>query len=126
MIGGTIMAQRLTYTQCGDYYIPDIKLAYTGTQTLGKYGRMRRVFLEQNKPMLFNDMVLSETLFQHLWEVQQTCEKRIELLMEELLSKNPAPDKSMQQLAWVAYMNSLKAQAEEIILHELIYGEDVV
>ncbi|MBQ2879714.1 MAG: TnpV protein [Anaerotignum sp.] len=120
------MAQRLTYTQCGDYYIPDIKLAYTGTQTLGKYGRMRRVFLEQNKPMLFNDMVLSETLFQHLWEVQQTCEKRIELLMEELLSKNPAPDKSMQQLAWVAYMNSLKAQAEEIILHELIYGEDVV
>ena len=40
------MAQRLTYTQCGDYYIPDIKLAYTGTQTLGKYGRMRRVFLE--------------------------------------------------------------------------------
>ena len=120
------MAQRLTYTQCGDYYIPDIKLAYTGTQTLGKYGRMRRVFLEQNKPMLFNDMVLSETLFQHLWEVQQTCEKRMELLMEELLSKNPAPDKSMQQLAWVSHMNSLKAQAEELVLRELVYEEDIV
>ena len=120
------MAQRLTYTQCGDYYIPDIKLAYTGTQTLGKYGRMRRVFLEQNKPMLFNDMVLSETLFQHLWEVQQTCEKRMDLLMKKLLAKNPAPDKTTQQLSWVAHINSLKAQAEEIILHELIYGEDVV
>ena len=81
------MAQQLAYTQCGDYYIPDIKLAYTGTQTLGKYGRMRRVFLEQNKPMLFNDMVLSETLFQHLWEVQQTCEKRMELLMEGIVVK---------------------------------------
>ena len=120
------MTQNLTYTQCGDYYIPDIRLAHTGTQTLGKYGRMRRVFLEQNKPMLFNDMVLTETLFPHLWEVQMTCEKRIELLMSDLLEKNPAPDKATQQLAWAAHMNSLKAQSEEIILHELIYGEDAV
>ena len=120
------MAQKLTYTKCGDYYIPDIKLAHTGTQTLGKYGRMRRAFLEQNNPMLFNDMVLAETLFPHLWEVQQTCEKRMELLLEEMLAKNPVPDKTTQQLAWVAHMNSLKAQAEEILLQELIYGEDVV
>ena len=120
------MDQNLTYTQCGDYNIPDIKLAHTGTQTLGKYGRMRRVFLEQNKPMLFNDMVLTETLFPHLWEVQLTCKKRLELLMADLLAKNPAPDKATQQLAWVAHMNSLKAQAEEIILRELVYGEDVV
>ena len=120
------MTQNLTYTQCGDYYIPDIRLAHTGTQTLGKYGRMRRAFLEQNKPMLFDDMVLTETLFPHLWEVQMTCEKRIELLMSDLLEKNPSPDKATQQLAWAAHMNSLKAQAEEIILHELIYGEDAV
>lgn len=106
------MTQNLAYTQCGDYYIPDISLTYTGTQTLGKYGRMRRAFLEQNKTMLFNDMILSKTLFPHLWEVQQACVKRIELLMEELLVKNPAPDKATQQLAWVAHMNSLKAQAE--------------
>ena len=120
------MAQNLTYTQCGDYYIPDIRLAHTGTQTLGKYGRMRRAFLAQNKPMLFNDMVLTETLFPHLWEVQQTCEKRMELLMTDLLAKNPAPDKATQQLAWVAHMNSLKAQAEEIVLRELVYEEDIV
>ena len=120
------MAQNLIYTQCGDYYIPDIRMAHTGTQTIGKYGRMRRTFLEQNKPMLFNDMVLTETLFPHLWEVQQTCEKRMELLMSDLLEKNPAPDKATQQLAWAAHMNSLKAQSEEIILHELIYGEDAV
>ncbi len=39
------------------------------------------MFLEQNKPILFNDMILNETLFLHLWEVQQTCVKRMELLM---------------------------------------------
>ena len=120
------MAQYLTYTQCSDYYIPDIKLVNVETQILGKYGRMRRAFLEQNKPMLFNDMILTESLFPHLWEVQQTCAMRIELLMTDLLAKNPAPDKATQQLEWVAHMNSLKAQAEEIILCELVYGEDVV
>ena len=46
--------------------------------------------------------------------------------MADLLLKNPAPDKTTQQLAWVSHMNSLKAQAEEIILRELIYEEDVV
>ena len=95
------MAQNLTYIPCGDYYIPDTRLANTETQTLGKYGRMRREFLEQNKPMLFNDMVLTESLFPHLWEIQQTCEKRMELLMEKLLVKNPAPDKATHQLAWI-------------------------
>lgn len=75
------MVQKLTYAQYGDYYIPDIRLAHAGTQTLGKYGRMRKTFLEQNKPMLFNDMILTETLFPHLWEVQQTFEKRMKLLM---------------------------------------------
>ena len=104
----------------------NIKLSYTSTQALGKYGRMRRAFLEQNKPMLFNDMILTESLFPHLREVQQTCEKRMELLMTDLLGKNPAPDKATQQLAWVAHMNSLKAQAEESVLRELVYEEDIV
>ena len=115
------MTQNLTYTQCGDYYFPDIRLAHTETQSLGKYGRMRRIFLEQNKPILFNDMILNETLFLHLWEVQQTCVKRM-----ELLANNPAPDKVTQQLVWVAHMNSMKAQAEESVLWELVYEEDIV
>lgn len=76
------MNQNLAYVLCCDYFIPDIKLSQAELHTLGKYGRMHRIFLEQNKPMLFNDMVLTETLFPHLWEVQQTCEKRMKLLME--------------------------------------------
>lgn len=72
--------------------------------------------------MLFNDMVLTETLFLHLWEVQQTCEKRMDLLMAELLVKNPTPDKATQQLVWVSHMNSLKAQVEEMVVSELIYN----
>ena len=120
------MKNELSYTKVGDYNLPNLTLEKQENPPLGKYGRMRRSFLEQNKPMLFNDMVLTENLFPHLWEVQQTCQKRMELLMTDLLARNPAPDKATQQLAWVAHMNSLKAQAEEIVLHELVYGEDAV
>lgn len=118
--------QNLTYIQCGDYFIPDIRLVNAEKQKLGKYGRMRRTFLERNNPILFNDMVLTETLFPHLWEVQQTCEKRMELLMADLLLKNPAPDKATQQLTWMSHMNSLKAQAEEIVVSELIYNLNLI
>ena len=88
---------------------------------MGKYARMRREFLEVNNPLLLSDLILTEKLFPHLWEVQQTCERRMELLMNRLIDKNPAPDKASQQLAWVHHMNMLKAQAEESVLHEIIY-----
>ena len=72
--------------------------------------------------MLLDDMILTGTLFPHLWEIDETAHRRVEQIMTELLEKNPAPDKSTQQLAWVQHMNMLKAQAEEIIVAELIYS----
>lgn len=95
---GIVIAQNLSYTKCGDYLIPDIKLQHTSEQMLGKYGRMRRAFLKEHQPMLFSDMVLAEILFPHLWEIQQTCERRMELLMSVLLVGNPAPDKHLSSL----------------------------
>lgn len=120
-IGGVTMAQNLTYTSCGDYLIPDIRLSHASDKTLGKYGRMRRAFLAENNPILLDDMILTETLFPHLWEIDETAHRRVEQIMSELLEKNPTPDKATQQLAWVQHMNGLKAQAEECILHEIIY-----
>ena len=121
MIGGVAMTQNLTYTRCGDYLIPDIRLSYTSDRPLGKYGRMRRAFLAENNPILLDDMILTETLFPYLWEIDETAHRRVEQAMNELLERNPAPDKETQQLAWVQHMNSLKAQAEEIINAELIF-----
>lgn len=115
------MAQNLTYTRCGDYLIPNIQLSNTSDKPLGKYGRMRRAFLAENNPILLDDMILTETLFPHLWEIDETAHRRVEQIMTELLEKNPAPDKSTQQLAWVQHMSSLKAQAEEIVNAELIF-----
>lgn len=66
-------------------------------------------------------MILTDTLFTHLWEIDETAHRRVEQMISELLERNPAPDKATQQLAWAQHMNSLKAQAEEIVNAELIF-----
>ena len=82
---------------------------------------MRRAFLAENNPILLDDMILTETLFPHLWEIDETAHRRIEQMMIEFLEKSSAPDKATQQLAWVRHMNSLKEQAKEIVNAELIF-----
>ena len=59
-------------------------------------------------------------VFDALREIQETATARMEQMMAELLKANPAPDKKLNQMAWVQHMNMLKAQAEEVILTELI------
>lgn len=72
--------------------------------------------------MLLNDLILREQLFLHLWEIDETAHCRIEKLMTELLKRNSTPNKDIHQMEWTQYMNSLKAQAEEMVLAELIYN----
>ena len=70
--------------------------------------------------MLLNDLILTEKLFPHLWEIEDAANARMELLMKQYLEQNPAPDKETDQMGWVRHMNSLRAQAEEVVMTELI------
>lgn len=108
------------FAEAGDYLIPKIELQSIEVKRLGKYGRIRRAFLQEHKPMVFDDLVLTEQLFPHLYEVQEVAEKRVEVIIARLLEKNPAPDKEMAAMAWVGHMNMLKAMAEEVVVRELI------
>ena len=105
----------------GSYFLPNLTLNQPQKQ-LNRYGRMRRNYLMEQCPVAYSTMLLNGTLYPHLWEVEQTAENRMQQLMKELLERNPAPDKEKNQMAWVQHMNSLKAQAEEMILTELIYS----
>ena len=107
----------------GDYFIPAIELESVEDKVLNKYGRMRRVYLQEQKPMMFDDLVLTEQLFPHLYEVQEIVEKRVEVIMARLLEKNPAPDKETDAMAWAGHMNLLKTMAEEVVMVEVIYCE---
>ena len=109
------------FAGAGDYLIPLIMLQPVEEKRLNKYGRMRRVFLQEQKSILFDDLVLTEQLFPHLYEVQEIAEKRVEVIMAGLLEKNLAPDKETDTMNWVRHMNLLKAMAEEIVVREVIY-----
>lgn len=115
------MSSNLSYTQTGDYLLPNLTLHQPKTP-LGKYGRMRLNFLKQQHPVLYNTMLLSGSLYPHLMEVEQTAESQMQQTMQGLLKQNPAPNKEQNQMAWVQHMNSLRAQAEELVLMELIYS----
>ena len=114
-------SRNVTYSTIGDYQLPNLTLNQP-QKPLGKYGRLRRTYLKEQRPVLYHTMLLNGSLYPHLMEVEQTAESRMQLTMKQLLKQTPAPDKEQNQMSWVRHMNSLKAQAEELVLTELIYS----
>ena len=112
------------YAQVGEYQLPLLTLPPTDdTEPLGKYGRMRLAYLKNQRPVLYNRMLLNGTLWPHLQDVQKTAYAWLERTMNALLDNYPAPDKAHAQLLWVAHMNRLKAQAEEVVVRGIVYAE---
>ena len=118
------MKNSLSYRQNGDYLIPNLKLTEQPAQRLGKYGRMRKKYLQENRPGLYNRLLLSEELQAHLLEIDQAAYSRLEQMMPELAQKAGATEglKGSDPMKWAGLMNNCKAQAEEIILNELVYN----
>ncbi|MGN0150153.1 MAG: TnpV protein [Clostridia bacterium] len=120
---GLRIMTELTYTKNGDYYLPN--LTYPQTEaTYGKYGMMREDYLKQHKQGLWNRLILHGELIQHLNEIDKTARERIELMMPDLMKTAGVTEelKKTDQLKWVGLMNACRAQAEEIVLTELVYS----
>ncbi len=113
----------ITYTQNGDYLIPNIVIRKT--KPLGHYGRLRKAYLEMHRPILFNELVLSDKLFEHCAEIDEAARNRMELIVRSLAEQNGVTEKlkAENQMEWVRQMNACKAQAEEVVKAELIYIE---
>ena len=113
----------IEYTKVGDYYMPNLVLKKEEKIILNKYGRMRLKFLKENRKAEYTIMFMNGTLNKHLKEIQETAEKRIDIIIEQLKQQNNLTEemKNTDQLYWVSMMNNFKNTAEEIILNELIY-----
>lgn len=114
----------LNFIKCGDYYVPDIKLSKPNIR-LGKWGRMRREHLRLAHPVIFSDMVLSETLYEHCAEIEAVAKSRMEIMLPQLMKLYGVTEqlKAENQIEWVRQMNACVAQAEEAIKGELIYTD---
>ncbi|MCD7920067.1 MAG: TnpV protein [Clostridiales bacterium] len=115
----------ITYTKCGDYYIPNIALSDTTHYHIGKYGRMRRTFLQEHHSIQYSDLVLTEKLFPHLAEIDEACHQRLEVMIPAMAEQEgvTATLKRTDQMEWVRRMNNIKVRAEEVILAELVYSD---
>lgn len=115
----------ITYTKNGDYLIPNIGLPEQTDHTLlGKYGRMRREYLKEHRPILWERMILKGTLWNHLREIDRAAYDRLDRMIPALAEATGATEalKAADPMKWVGLMNACKAQAEEIILAELVYS----
>ena len=118
------MENSLTYTMNGDYQIPDLKLTEQPEKPLGKYGRMRKAYLKEHRPLIYNQLLLTEKLYPHLLEIDETANSRLEQMMPQLAKDAGATEqlKASDPMRWVGLMNTCKAQAEEILMTELIHS----
>lgn len=111
------------YFLVGDYYIPNIVAPKQEKITLNKYGRMRLKYLKEYKKADYTIMLMDGTLNTHLKELQETADNRMQQIISELKVKSNLNEnmKNTDMLYWVGTMNSIKAQAEEMVFNELIY-----
>ena len=122
-----MMKERITkngidYVLVGDYYIPDLKFPEE-ERPIGKYGRMHRKYLRENKPMLFNDLVLSCQFWTYLADINEQAQDRLQVIISQMQKAESVTEKMKEsnQWEWIQRMGSIHNRAEEIVLNELIY-----
>ena len=115
----------MQYIRMGDYFIPDLELPEE-PRPIGKWGRMRREYLKEHKPIQYNCLLLSGKLWTYLADLNEQAQDRLERIIEQMKTDEGISEalKASDPMAWVGAMNNIRNRAEEIILQELISGED--
>ena len=118
----------LWYELHGDYYLPCLAIPEEEVHTIGIWGRKHRRYLREHRPIIYSDLVLSGKLYSYLADIDSQARNKLDLLVTQLAEKEGINEylKVQDQLAWIRAMNNIRNRAEEIVLKELIYGEDAV
>ncbi len=112
----------LTYTQVGDYLLPNLVMDPQPEGNVGVWGRRRKRYLKERRDGTYTAMVLKGTLTQHLIDTDEAARDMMETLTRQMAQAEGVTEelKRRDQMAWVQRMNSIRNRAEEIVRHELI------
>lgn len=114
----------LTYTKIGDYFYPDLTLPETNDdRPMGKYGMLRKTYLKQYYPMVYDRLLLVGKLDTHLREIDDLATEQVNRMVADMAAKEGVDEqmKAADQMRWVGAMNNFRAAAEEVILREIVY-----
>lgn len=116
----------LWYELHGDYYLPCLVIPEEEVHTIGIWGRKHQQYLREHRSMVYTDLVLSGKLYSYLADIDTQARNMLDRLVMRLAEKEGINEhlKGHDQLAWARAMNNIRNRAEEIVLKELIYGED--
>ena len=109
------------YTLHGDYYLPDLELPEKASASIGRYGRMRKAYLEEQRPGLYERLLLSGRLYEHLAEIDTCCAERMVRMVRQMAEAESISEglKAKDQLSWVGRMNNIRQQVEEVVFKKL-------
>ena len=112
----------IDYVLVGDYYIPMLALPEEN-RPIGRWGRMRRDYLKENRPGYYSSLLLTGKLWTYLADLDEQAQERLDRIMEQMKVAEGVTEKlkADDQLKWIQRMNSICNRAEEIIREEMIY-----
>ena len=119
------LTMELTYTKCGDYYIPDLVLdGDEEERPLGRFGSLREKYLREHHHGTYTSMLLTGRLNDHLTEIDRSADEMMERVIAQMAKAEGITEalKASDQMAWVQRMNSIRHRAEEIVLSDLVYA----
>ena len=115
---------KITYTQQGDYLLPDLKLPEQPKVEIGIFGKRHLRYLERNRKILYTNMLTKGKLTAYLADIDEQAENMFNRLVRQLAEREGVTEqlKANNQMLWIKKMNSIRNRAEEIVNHELIFS----
>lgn len=111
-----------TYIRVGDYFLPDLKLPETETQSIGIWGQRHKRYLKEHKRLFYSNLLTSGKLNSYLADIDRQAEEMFSRLVKQMAECEGVTEqlKAENQLEWVGKMNNIRSRAVEIIDVELI------
>ena len=113
-----------TYTQAGDYMLPNLLPAEEETEAnIGVWGMRHKRYLKQNHKVLYYNLLTSGKLNLYLADIEQQAQQLFLRLVNDLAEKENVTEelKATDMMLWVQKMNNIRNRATEIVNAELIY-----
>ncbi len=112
-----------TYTQVGDYMLPNLIFPEHQDQPIGVWGQRHARHLKQHHKIIYMNLLTSGKLNSYLADINEQAENMFSRLVNQMAEKQSVTEqlKADNQMEWIARMNNIRNRATEIVNADIIY-----